>query len=424
MNHDAPRTATPRAGDPRLSRTLLVGVATLAVLTGCTTAVPSSPAPTAASAPGPASDSPTASAAPTSPSSSASKPATTAPPSVATREQATLTINPVDFNGSSVAVAAFAHPIEGRRVDLERKTAQGWKVAASGTQDHKGVVEFAIPYVKAASYRAVAQATSHDGTEVPALATVTASREAQWRIDFADEFNGTTLGGKWKPRQTGEYFGSRLCSAPYPSMSSVRNGSWQGVVKESGGARTRQVEASAAQARGVPTSQACPDGVWDLAMISTQGIYQFKYGITAVRAKFPQQSGVHGSAWLQSYDPDGAEIDFIETFGPDYGIQHKVHYKKNGKAAQVGGYVRKLPAVKSPQWWNSYHVFSVEWTPDLYVFRVDGVETFRTRKGVSRGDEFLVLSLLASDWALERINRGAMPAKMSVDWIRVWQEKG
>ncbi len=436
MTHDNPSVTAFRGRRPY--RPTVVGIVAIAALAGCTpAAAPSTVSGTPAASGTPAvsgtpaasgtpadSGTPAASGDPTGPSSSTSKPATAAPPSVATREQATLAMNPVDFNGTSVAVATFADPIKGRPVDLERKTPQGWTVAASAAQDGKGVAEFSTPYVKAATYRAVAHATNHKGRDLPALATVPTSRENQWRVDFADEFNGTTLDSKWRPRQTGQYFGARLCSAPQPSMSSVRNGSWQGMVKEADRARTRQVKANAAQARGVRVADACPHGVWDLAMISTEGTYQFKYGITAVRAKFPPQSGVHGSVWLQSYDPKGAEIDFIETFGVKAGIQHKLHYKKRGKPAEAGGYVRTLPAVKSPKWWNEYHVFSVEWTPDRYVFRVDGVETFRTRKGLSHGSEFLVMSLLASDWNLDRIDRSTMPAKMSVDWIRVWQEKG
>ncbi|MGI8901902.1 MAG: hypothetical protein ACR2HA_13445, partial [Nocardioides sp.] len=73
-------------------------------------------------------------------------------------------------------------------------------------------------------------------------------------------------------------------------------------------------------------------------------------------------------------------------------------------------------------WWKSYHVFSVEWTPRSYIFRVDGREHWRTRAGVSGVDEFLILSLLTSDYEIPRLDRSRLPSKMNVDWVRVWQK--
>ena len=72
-------------------------------------------------------------------------------------------------------------------------------------------------------------------------------------------------------------------------------------------------------------------------------------------------------------------------------------------------------------WWRSYHVFSVEWTPKRYVFRVDGREIGSIGKGVSGVEQFLVLSLLSSDYELGRINASSLPSTMEVDWVRVWQ---
>ena len=68
---------------------------------------------------------------------------------------------------------------------------------------------------------------------------------------------------------------------------------------------------------------------------------------------------------------------------------------------------------------------SVEWTPERYIFRIDGRETFRTSKGVSGRPEFLILSLLSSDYELSKLKGEAnLPQAMSVDWIRFWQAPG
>jgi beta-glucanase (GH16 family) len=332
-----------------------------------------------------------------------------------------LALNPVDYGGKRVVVATFSEPVEGRQVELQERTKADWDVVASGKQDANGRVEFSVPYAEA-DYRAVAPASS-DGAH-PAVSTESVNQKDAWKLDFNEGFSQGPLATKyWSPRQTGSYFGSRLCSAPYPTDLKVTDGSLIQTVQAASAARTRQVEDKAATKLGVPAAEACPNGVWDAAMVSTEGKYAFRYGVAAVRAKFPTAPGIHGSAWLQSGDDQGAEIDFIETFGPKYGIQHKVHYKENGKAASTGGYVKTLPEVKTDAWWADYHVFSVEWSEQEYVFRVDGVETFRTRTGVSKADEYIILSLLASDWELKRVDPAKMPTTMAVDWFRVWKQK-
>ena len=70
---------------------------------------------------------------------------------------------------------------------------------------------------------------------------------------------------------------------------------------------------------------------------------------------------------------------------------------------------------------SHFHVFSVEWTPEEYVYRVDGREIFRTSRGLSGVDEFLVLSLSTKDWELDQLDPSLLPSTMQVDWVRVWQ---
>ena len=66
-------------------------------------------------------------------------------------------------------------------------------------------------------------------------------------------------------------------------------------------------------------------------------------------------------------------------------------------------------------------MFSVEWTPQAYIFRIDGQETWRTRKGVSGQPQYPILSLLASDYELSYMKDRQLPQHMYVDWLRIWQ---
>ena len=72
-------------------------------------------------------------------------------------------------------------------------------------------------------------------------------------------------------------------------------------------------------------------------------------------------------------------------------------------------------------WYDRYHVFSVEWTPEEYIFRIDGQETFRTSEGVSQQPEYPILSLLSSDYELRKLKDNPLPQTMYVDWLRFWE---
>jgi hypothetical protein len=123
----------------------------------------------------------------------------------------------------------------------------------------------------------------------------------------------------------------------------------------------------------------------------------------------------------------GAEIDVAEYFGsgrPDGGLSNFVHHTDADDKLTSAGGIRKgigriLEEGETPA--NSWHVYSVEWTPDGYLFRMDGVPTLETSKPyVAKSPEFMVLSLLTSDWELPALT--STRTRMRVDWVRAWQQ--
>ena len=66
-------------------------------------------------------------------------------------------------------------------------------------------------------------------------------------------------------------------------------------------------------------------------------------------------------------------------------------------------------------------MFSVEWTPQEYIFRIGGHEVWRTSAGVSDVPEFLILSMLSSDFELPEVGSDPTPRTAEVDWVAFWQ---
>lgn len=334
-----------------------------------------------------------------------------------------------------VALTANFKPVrKGRAALLQKRTSSGWSVVSKGRQNGKGRVEFVAPYKskgRSLTYRAVAAAGGGLGTVKSNTVKSTGAGKADW----TDDFNGKQLGSDWEHRLQGYSAESlRRCSRAGKAAVKVKGGAVRlSVIDDPNRPSTED--------RVTGNEKCRVDGAdyeWRLnGHIGTMGAQDFKYGYAAARVKFQPRRGQHASFWMQptstaapegSAKKTGAEIDVIEWFGeghPQGGLTSFIwHYPDNGgegkTGVKVGGFI-KNPRQYGKNWADRYHVFSVEWTKKRYVFRIDGKETFRTTKGVSGREQYLILSLLSSDYELQYLgDEKRLPQTMSVDWVRYW----
>jgi beta-glucanase (GH16 family) len=169
--------------------------------------------------------------------------------------------------------------------------------------------------------------------------------------------------------------------------------------------------------------------------IGTEGAFSFRYGVAAARVRFHRLRGQHGAFWLQA--PGGlypgslsSEIDVVEYFGdhhPQGGLATFTHRYEGRRKVTSGGWIsnpRSYLRSRRDGWSKNYHVFSVEWTPRMLVFRIDGRETGRMRGGISDQRQFPILSLIAANYEIPKIREQRLPQHMYVDWVRVWETGG
>ena len=122
---------------------------------------------------------------------------------------------------------------------------------------------------------------------------------------------------------------------------------------------------------------------------------------------------MHGGIWLQS--DGGSEIDFIESYGYGKAITSVVHTRySTGKTKENKLYKKSM----KKSWFSKYHVFAVTWDTAKVTFRIDG-KVVKTKKLKTQGNYFLVMSLLSSDWELNKM-KSKPSGKMEVDWIKAW----
>ena len=109
------------------------------------------------------------------------------------------------------------------------------------------------------------------------------------------------------------------------------------------------------------------------------------------------------------------------------GIATFAHRYDGRRRVSTGGWLPDPSSYlhsRSDGWSRNYHVFSVEWTPRMLVFRIDGRETGRLRGRITAVPQFPILSLISADYEIPKIQEKRLPQHMYVDWVRVWETGG
>ena len=328
------------------------------------------------------------------------------------------------------AKAAFTATIEpiavGRKVRLQVQRGSSWQTVATVSQDRNGRAQFAARASvngQALTYRV--KAVSFRG--LPAIMSRTVSTERWLTPTWTDEFSGDSLSKDWTYRgKTYEPQSLRRCSRG--SAKAVRVGG--GAVRLSVLRDRSRLTMCPALKRGEIAGRYA----YRLnGHIGTDNAFSFRYGVAAARIKFPRLRGQHGSFWMQPVGgmyPGGTghEIDVTEFFG---GISHRsglfsyIHRYEGGRIVKTGANIPDT-FLHGPRdgWGKNFHVFSVQWKPRSLIFRIDGKETWRIGGRISRVPQYLILSLLSSDYELPEIKDRQLPQHMYVDWVRVWETGG
>ena len=169
------------------------------------------------------------------------------------------------------------------------------------------------------------------------------------------------------------------------------------------------------------------DGTVFLGAVGTQDRFMTKYGFFECRAELQKSPGIWAAFWIQSSeiakgeDPAvyGAEIDIMEFFkklGTDI-VSHNVHWAYGPHQQTTHGMQSYRPGVS-----EGFHTFALEWTPEKYVFLVDGYKYYEVTQAVSHIEEYLILSMeIPSD--PKDLKKTVYPDEFTVDYVKVYQRK-
>ena len=248
----------------------------------------------------------------------------------------------------------------------------------------------------------------------------------KWKLVWNDEFDGTEQDTtKWSFRRN--FWGK-----PFPPFTD------EGVIVKDSCAELHLIRTADGEYKsphlqtGSLTFDIPKDTnrFWPFGKLE-QPKFMHRYGFYEIRCRLPKCDGWHSAFWLQSPSigahPDptqcGVEVDIMENY---------LQYTKNEIicGSGYGGYGKNcvwhghkhIPFKETADGW---HYYSLEWSPEGYVYYFDGVEVNRETSPVSNVDQFILVSTECHGYRENGkhdplLDQAVLPDCFVVDHVRVF----
>lgn len=227
-------------------------------------------------------------------------------------------------------------------------------------------------------------------------------------VTFWDDFDGTT------PDPTKWSFDTEWGCCGLSKESDLMHG---GGVSVADGIMTL------AASRG-----STPSGLdWRSSETATKGHFSQLYGTFQARMRWSKGDGLWPAFWLLQSNASGRrpELDVIEAYpnttywpGTTRAWPGPTRYQFTNHYDAVGGHqgVTIEPGVDLTAGW---HVYEMEWRPNLLIARFDGREVARFTNNVPSVPMFMILDMVVGNWSQLSTSNTPDSANLEVDWVRV-----
>ncbi len=275
-----------------------------------------------------------------------------------------------------------------------------------------------VPFEYRQKHDSVTLTATHNLAKVSTKFTITFDK---WDLVFEDDFDGTKLNtdvwNVWDEKRDNGYAYSKQNSFLDGKGNLINRMS---VLKE-------------------------PDPATDYtqltSVIETKNKFETTYGYFEIRMIPHRAAGLMGAFWLSCGDMDdsnapkdntavnGCEIDIVETFFHRKTPSQTIHWDGYGWYQDENGEwqtvtkSKHLPIPAMEEIFDgNYHTFSLYWSPEEYVFLVDGEVTNRTSEmGICNQPGYILISSHFNKDAGELPLKPGEHTDMIVDYVRVYK---
>ena len=171
------------------------------------------------------------------------------------------------------------------------------------------------------------------------------------------------------------------------------------------------------------------------ARLLTRGIASWTYGFFEIRAKVPCGIGTWPAIWTLPEDaqvvwPNGGEIDIMEHVGF---VPGEINQTVHTKAFNFGSGSQMTTKFSVANACDAMHRYQLLWTSDFILMGVNDqpkfmfrkVQNSRARWPFDKPHHLLLNIAVGGTWGGQKgIRADAFPAKMEVDYVRIYQSVG
>ena len=163
------------------------------------------------------------------------------------------------------------------------------------------------------------------------------------------------------------------------------------------------------------------------ARMTTQNLFEFKYGMIEIKAKLPEGQGTWPALWLLGENIDSigwpfcGEIDIMEHGDGIPGLVSSAIHLPNSNGNHY--FLRGEQTIENPS--SAFHIYKAKWTSSKIQFFVDDIKYHEVSLDNSMPFHhpfFIILNVaMGGDFTNNNIDPNFESARMEVDYIRVYQ---
>lgn len=170
--------------------------------------------------------------------------------------------------------------------------------------------------------------------------------------------------------------------------------------------------------------------------VESQGKFSFLYGKVEIRAKKECARGAWPALWMMPEDntyggwPHSGEIDIMEHLNYDSVIHHTVHTRYTNVLKNTSNPPRGIGNVRADV--TDWNIYGLEWQPNVLIWTVNGVETFRYPRVEGLEDEkkqwpfdqpfyFILSQQLGGSW-VGKVHADELPVSFIIDYVKVYRK--
>jgi beta-glucanase (GH16 family) len=240
----------------------------------------------------------------------------------------------------------------------------------------------------------------------PDVKPVTPVTPVTYSLVWSDEFSGTKVDtSKWN-METGNLNVNNEKEYYQAANATIENGNLVITAKQE-------------SVGGLPYTS---------ARMNTLNKISAKYGRIEARIKLPLANGLWPAFWMMGSNiqsvswPNCGEIDIMEHINADNMIYGTIHWNGGGGHVQYGDKTTTTTL-------DDYHIYAIEWDNNEIRWYVDD-KLFVTANIAANINNtaafhlpfFILLNMaVAGDFPGQTVDQGKLPAKMYVDYVRVYK---